>query len=329
MSALEEKNGIWTRFLSLIGARGSASSAAVAEAEERERATREKLAELGRMIDVQVESLGTLENKWQMTCEGVDAFVRERDERDAAVGGMLEQMREDVERLGVAFGPQEAGTRRRNAELLKGIYEESRFYVGMADNLKDMLQTHKECLDGMFAAVREMTATLGEISGVTLSAAMLSARYGEDATEFASICDRIRERVSGVIEELGVMRNRIAAEQVAYEDTFDQLLNLTEQLFKNRDTITAIYEMSKEKGDVSDEEICSCYDGLVERLSGIQGQLSDSKEINRSIDDENGRLYAIRGEETQSRIEIESVVEEIRRMTAGEPEEDGGETNEN
>ncbi len=320
MSAFEEKKGFWARLLSFFGGESNSAADIEAKAEERDRATKEKLAGLGGLIDVQIASLGVLENKWQMTCEGVEALVRERDERDAAFAGMLEGLREDMERLGDSYGSEQTAGKRRNMEMLKGIYEESRFYVGMADNLKDMLSSHKSRIDGMFASVKDMTASLGSISGITLEAAMLSARFGEDAAEFAAICDRIREQVSKVVADLSVMKEQIAAEQVAYEDTFDSLLNLTEQLFKNKDTITAMYEMAKEKKEVSDEDAV-LYGEITGQIEEMLKQLFEAGDISKSIDKENGRLYAIRGEETQSRIEIESVAEEIHKMTSEDPDQ--------
>ncbi len=304
---------IWRAFLSFFGIHEKEREKEVME-DYRKRITKEKIAELARVIDGQVETLSALEERWQHTYESVEEFVKKRDERDADICKALEEVRKDAVTL-VERNPAESdAARQRSRELLQMLYEESRFYVGMADSLNEMLSNHKKQIDALFSGARNAEQTLGRISGATLSAAMLSAKFGEDAAEFAAVCDTIREISSAASDELLNMRQNLSAEMDAYEDTFEQLANLTERLFKNRDMITALYETNKETANAKASDTAALCADMDEKIADLLERVEDAGAVSRRIEKETEKFRAVDEEEAKSRADIESVAEEIHLM---------------
>ncbi|MBQ7676870.1 MAG: hypothetical protein IJT32_01430 [Lachnospiraceae bacterium] len=313
---MSEEKSFWEKILSRFGIREKDHEKEIMD-DYRNRITKEKIAELSEVIDSQVETLVVLEKNWQATYERVERCVKERDEQDAAFAKDIAALSQELQILGQSL-PAEDDAEKNRRKLLKGLFEESRFYIGMADTLKELLAAHKACVDDLFERTKAAQKALGGISGVTLQAAMLSARFGEDAGEFAAVCDKVRIHVTEASSELGEMVKAIETEQQAYEDTFGQLANLTDQLFKNRDAVAALYEGQKEIDRMTASRPRNVVQRMTDTVEGMQGRLRDAGEASRGIEAETNAFTAINEQEAASREEIEAVVQEIQRMITEE-----------
>lgn len=307
---MSEEKTFWTKLLSFFGVRDEKHDKEVMDS-YRSRITKEKIAELSEVIDGQIDTLTALEQNWHATYERVENYVRERDEQDAAFAGELAALSEELDRLGDNLPEDETAHYRR--KVLSVLYEDSRFYVGMAESLKELLSSHRACIDELFERANAANKALGGVSGVTLQAAMLCARFGEDAGEFAAVCDRIRLQVSAAAEETAAMVKAIEEERQAYEDTFEQLERLNGQLIKARDAVTSLYEGQKE----SDRKAFRPREAVEQmrmNIEAMSGHLNDAGEASRGICEETEGFREIDEQEAKSRAEIETVVQEIHRM---------------
>lgn len=279
----------------------------------RNQLTKEKLAELGAVIDEQLESFAALEARWQETYDNMEAFIRQRDEKDrtitagislakTSIGELEERMKEDAK-----LGEQQR-------ERLQTLFEESRFYVGMTESIEGLLAEHRVRLLRMSEQTNRCMSALGSIGGITLQAAMLSARFGEDAAEFAAVCDRIREQTTVATGELSSLTEEFLSEEKAYEETEGQLLKLKEELLSHKDKIAIIFESARAMQQDMQEGIKESFTKIDGLFEGIIGQTNQANADTHRLEESLPQFYALNDEEAAGRAKIEGVAAEIHEL---------------
>ena len=278
------------------------------------RLAKEKLAALGDVIDHEIDALSFLEKKWQETYSNVEAYVKKRDERDQGFARLLRDVEEDTKTLCEQFSEESVEDLRRRREAAASLSGEMPGIVDRTDSLTAALEAHRSRIESMLSSLRGAVGSIGAISGTTLQAAMLSARFGEDAAEFAAICDRIREQSVEGLAGLREIEKELAAEIDAFEATVAELLNIKEQLGKSCETV-AVFNGEEPGADRRFEEetpeICV---RIRDRVSEMVLTLEEAEEVSRSIEEETKNFRAVDEDEVKCREEIESVAEEIRLM---------------
>lgn len=296
--------------------------------EARDKGLRDKQNEIDAALSSASASASSLDQGLNRVVDKVKAIGQNQD--DAA--GFLQAVGDAVDSLGGVLQTQDKLLSERETALYEEktmseqLVDDSKYYTGITKSLRNKVGDCRQKTKTVVSELEKMGGFAGNISELSLTAALEAGRLGESGMPFVETAEEIRGAAEEHEEFVEKVKENLADLQSSFDDTAEEIKKLTGMLRDNNNLLMKITEHVEAACKKADErtkaDIEAELNSVREAVSKMDECLSDTKEAKRSILDEMegiGSDFITQGESLKT---IEGVFQALSDTTENKGQEE-------